>query len=93
VVPTSWAFDLLSLYNNADRAQGDTLTALFTKHETKATVKGMNAASAPGSDDIGLSFYASAWETTKHVVMEFLYAFMLTAWTWTASTVQSSSSS
>jgi hypothetical protein len=60
VVPTSWAFDLLSLYNNADRAQGDTLIALFTKHEAKAAVKGMNADSAPRPDDIGPSFYASA---------------------------------
>lgn len=59
VVPTSWAFDLLSLYNNADRAQCDTLMSLFTEQQAKAAVKGMNAASVPRPDGIGPSFYAS----------------------------------
>lgn len=35
----------------------------------------MNAASAPGPDGLGPSFYAATWDTTKTAVMEFLHAF------------------
>ena len=71
----TWGFDLRLLYKEAKLEEGDPLIAPFTEQEARQTVCGMNAASAPGPDGLGPSFYAATWETSKQAVMEFLHAF------------------
>jgi len=57
----SWGFDLQVLYSGAARADGDPLIAPFSEGEVKVkqVARGMNAASAPGPDGLGPSFYAA----------------------------------
>ncbi|CAM0881391.1 unnamed protein product [Alopecurus aequalis] len=60
--PTSWCFDLASLYVGAARAQSEALIRPFDIKEIRDAVFGMDRASAPGPDGLGPSFYRAAWE-------------------------------
>jgi hypothetical protein len=71
----AWGFALQALYSDEAKVEGAQLIASFTKAEAKKAVRGMNATSTPGPDGLGPSFYATAWDTTKAAVMEFLQAF------------------
>jgi len=67
VVTTSWGFDLQALYSGVEQTEDDPLIAPFTEGEAKKAVRGMNAVSEPGPDELGPSFYAAAWDMTKGV--------------------------
>lgn len=74
VTGTSVTTYLDSLY--VGRAQPSTsLTADFTKAETKLALLSMNRNSAPGLDGFGPAFYKVAWATVKVKIMELMAAF------------------
>lgn len=73
--PTTWDFDLAHLYADSARAFANQLLAPVTASEARAAVRSMNAASAPGPDGFGPSFYNVAWSEVGSDVMAFLHAF------------------
>lgn len=75
VQPTTWNFDLSSLYNGYPTACADELTAPFTNTEAKATIHAMNKASTPGPDGFGPSFYQAAWPELEQKLMTFHHSF------------------
>jgi hypothetical protein len=60
--PTSWGFDLATLYAGTVQENGSALAAPFDRKEIKAVVWGMDRPSAPGPDGLGPSFFQAAWE-------------------------------
>jgi hypothetical protein len=60
--PTSWGFDLATLYAGAKQVNGAALAAPFNRKEIKAAVWGMDRTSAPGPDGLGPSFFRASWE-------------------------------
>ena len=68
VVTTSWGSTYRpALYSGVEQTEDDPLIAPFTEGEAKKAVRGMNAVSEPGPDELGPSFYAAAWDMTKGV--------------------------
>ncbi|CAN6202115.1 unnamed protein product [Urochloa humidicola] len=72
---TDWSFDVDSLYAGCPKADAAALVAPFTATEALQAVSNMNAASAPGPDGVGPSFYTTSWNTTGAAIMDFLHAF------------------
>lgn len=58
-VAPSWGFDLQRLYCDAEKAHAEPLIAPFMEAKAKQAVRSMNAASAPGPDGLGPSFYTA----------------------------------
>lgn len=62
VSPTSWRFDLRSLYP-AGPSLPMSLSAPFTRDEIKLAFLSMNRLSSPGPDGFGPAFFSSFWDT------------------------------
>jgi hypothetical protein len=71
--PTSWGFDLATLYAGTVQENGSALAAPFDRKEIKAAVWGMDRPSAPCPDGLGPSFFRAAWE---HVAPDLERLFM-----------------
>jgi hypothetical protein len=67
-----WLFDISALYGACMGADAEPLVAPFTTQEAFAAVRAMNAASAPGPDGFGPSFYKAAWDTVVSRLQPFL---------------------
>jgi hypothetical protein len=67
-----WQFDISALYDACAVADAEPLVAPFTIPEALAAVRAMNAASAPGPDGFGPSFYKAAWDTVVSRLQPFL---------------------
>jgi hypothetical protein len=67
-----WLFDIDVLYDGHTVANAGPLVAPFTTTEAHAAARAMNAASAPGPDEFGPSFYKAAWDTVVPRLQPFL---------------------
>jgi hypothetical protein len=68
VTPSSWCFDLSSLYPNA-LPLNESLSAPFIPEEIKNAFTTMNKLSSPSLDGFGPSFLSTFWATVSHDVL------------------------
>jgi hypothetical protein len=64
VVPTTWRFNLQSLYPH-NPCLPPNLSAPFSLAEIRQAFSGMNKTSSPGPDGFGPSFFHSFWDTVS----------------------------
>jgi hypothetical protein len=71
----SWDFDVDAMYAVMPPVDPSPLIAPFTLAEALAAVRDMNAASTPGPDGFGPSFFRAAWALVEPDIMSYLNSF------------------